>query len=137
MEIVNRQGHLPEKEPDGVSSLISVPSETGMVANSVAHQADEKKDASKPGLQPPGQAPGQALDQGGDAMTPTPGNQGNDASSDSNFEGIGDHVIAENIAARRELERTIGSPEYLELVAALKREFPEIYAHTPKFGNDD
>jgi hypothetical protein len=66
-------------------------------------------------------------------MTLTPGNRRNDAPCNSEFEGIENQVIAENVMARRELERTIRTPEHLELVAALRREFPEIYAPTPKF----
>jgi hypothetical protein len=129
MEIVERQGHLPEKEPDGVSPLISLPSEAGRAAHCVAHQADETKDASKSGSQAP--------DRAGDTMTLIPENRRHDTSSDAKFEGIGDNVIAENIIARRELERSIGTPEHLELVAALKREFPEIYEPSPKFAIDE
>jgi hypothetical protein len=129
MQNVEWQGHLPEKETNGVSSLISVPSDTDMSAHCEAHEGDETKDASKSGLHAP--------DPAGITMTPIPANPRNDTSSDSCLEETEQQMTAEEAPTRHVLEYAVGTPEHAALVEALKREFPEIYSPIPEFGNSD
>jgi hypothetical protein len=50
----------------------------------------------------------------------------------STFDGPLHDATAKDVLARHQLERTIGTPENAALVAAFRREFPEIYRLPPK-----